>query len=857
MRRLVNLIPWKRRRAERDLGRELRYHLERRVEDLKPSGLSDAEAHRRAVLELGGVAQVQEAVREAWTWRWLDVARQDSRAAVRSLRRRPRLCVACIAILGLAVGVPTATFTLVDALILRPLPFENPDELATVFMGTSEGGPNAGTDVFQAWRSSTDLPEVEGALSDSALVGTDRGAMIRAVARVTPGIFELLGGVRPVQGRLFDASEGRPGTDDRVLLSEQLWRGLYGADPGVVGRRITIDRTPVTVVGVLPSDFRFPDWNTTVWKVDTFEDQSDERPTAYVRFRPEIPRTDTLLTATRVARATNTSYASLEAHARPLATGSRDGYYRRAVPFLSGGVVLLFLVLCANVSSLLLASIVSRGRELATCAALGASRARILRQTVFEATIIGAGGIIVGAGIAGVLVSVSRDVLPETALVRSLNPPSMDLRSLIAASMAGLAAMPIVGLLPSMLGVRATAVGRLELAGRGITETAHTRFARRALLTGQIALSCTLLLGATLLVRSFVRLVDEDRGLDTSRILVVRVELPQVSFGAPGASAIAEDLLAREARAIPGIGLASWSYGTPPGGAATFSGQWTPDHPDAQPVEMTTYMFSVSPEFFPLYGLQVLRGRPFQPSDEGSRVLVSERFARALWGNLDPIGRTFTFGQGRRVVIGLVQDIYYPSLERGRDAPQWYTQFEGVRTVGMLSLRCDGPCPSAGRVTERLVAAHPAVHVAGVDMLDDYYFSELARPRAAAAIAFVMAATTLLAAAAGLFSLLIHTVASRRRELGIRVALGASAPDIRRLVIRAGLAPVIAGILAGLLGGVSLARVLTSLLFDVTMVDPANWVAIVLVLSIAFAAAAWHPTYSAVRIASAKLLRDE
>jgi hypothetical protein len=390
-----------------------------------------------------------------------------------------------------------------------------------------------------------------------------------------------------------------------------------------------------------------------------------------------------------------------------------------------------------------------------------------------------------------------------------------------------------------------------------MTETGRTRFARRALLTSQIALSCTLLLGTTLLVRSFVNLVNEDRGLETSDILVVRVEFPPASFGSPEASALAEDVLAREARSIPGVGLTSWSYGTPPGGAVTFSGQWTPDRPGAEAVEMTTYMFDVAQDFFALYGVRILRGRAFEASGDRSRVLVSERFARALWGDLDPVGRTFTFDQGQLEVIGLVQDIYYPSLDRTRDAPQWYTEFGGPLTVAMLSLGCQGPCPSPAVVTQRLTRAHPGVEIVGVSALEDYYSRELTRPRAAAALAFAFAWTALVAAAAGLFGLLLHAVTTRRRELGIRIALGASAADITRLVIREGLILVLTGISIGVLSAFALSRVLTALLFEVTMADPANWVIVAGVLSLAVVAAAWHPTRSAGRTAPAALLREE
>src|SRR5688572_20399786 len=364
--------------------------------------------------------------------------------------RRARSVEVTFAMFGLAVVLPTTTFTIVDALILRPVTFKDVDQLATVIMGSPRGGPSPTSDVLRAWKASPAFAAVAGARTATALVTTGAGAATRQMAHVTPELFDLLGGVRPIRGRLFDATEGRPGTDDRVLLSEDVWRSLYDADPALVGRAITIDNQPVTVVGILPADFRFPNWNTVVWKADTFEANPSERPSVYVRFAPTIPRADALGVATRAAQSVNASYAKQTAQARSLAGDQLDQYYQRAVPLLSGGVILLFLVLCANVSSLLLTGFTARGREFATRAALGASRGRLVRQAFLESALCGTGGIIAGAAVGWVLVSVSRVVLPQAALLRSLNPLNIDARALILTSIAGLVATFVAGVLPAV-----------------------------------------------------------------------------------------------------------------------------------------------------------------------------------------------------------------------------------------------------------------------------------------------------------------------------------------------------------------------------------------------------------------------
>jgi putative ABC transport system permease protein len=793
---------------------------------------------------------------------WLDAIWHDGRYAVRNLRRRPWGFMAAVFMLGLAIGITAAMFTIVDALILRPVPFKDPDQLATVVMGGQFGGPPPTPAVFKAWRESPAFAAVEGAVWSTALIGSDSGEVTRGIARVTPGVFDLLGGVRPVRGRLFDASEGRPGNDDRVLLSQDLWRALFHSDPALVGRSITIDGKPVVVVGILPSEFRFPQWNTVVWRAANFETPQaaalGARPVVYVRFAANVPRADALRVATTVAREADASEnATRWAQSRSLSAFELDAYYARAVPLLSGGVVLLFLVLCANVSSLLLAGLAARGRELATRTALGASRSRLVRQAFLESVVTGAGGIVAGAGIGWGLVSVARAVLPQAALLHSLNPLNLDARALAVTSIAGLVATLAAGVLPAVIGTRVDAGRSLQLAGRSSTETPRARLARGGLLVCQIALSCTLLLGATLLVRSFIKLVKEDRGLDTSNILIASVMLPSRSFTTPDARNTAARVLAERVRALPGVERSAWSYGTPPDGGINPSGDWISDAPGAPSVNMKVNQFVVDADYFPLYGVPILRGRAFQSFDEAGAVLVSERFARALWPGVDPIGRRFTFKGYKSHVVGLVKEIRFPSLDRTKDAPQLYGQFKGVLNLGMLSVRCAVRCPDPVVVRRQMAAAQPGSDIESVRPLEDRYFAELARPRAAASLAFAFAATALVAVAAGLFSLLSHGVARRRREFGIRMALGASPADVRRLVWHDGMAVTLIGIGIGTVAGLSLARMLASLLFDVTMTDPLSWVIVVGVLTLTIAAASWHPTRTAVRAAPVVLLREE
>jgi predicted permease len=850
-----------RRRVAREMDDELRFHLEMEIQSNIERGFPPTEARRLAYRDLGGVAQTKEAIRDV-RMTWVDSLWQDVRCACRSLRRRPGATVAAVAMLALGIGITTAMFTIVDALILRPVPFRDPNQLAFVWMRSARGGrTTVAPAVLHAWQKSPALAGAESAVPDTALVQVDGTVVARGIARVTPGLFDLLGGVRPIRGRLFDASEVRAGINDRVLLSEDIWRSLYHADPAIVGRAVSIDGKPLVVVGVLPSDFRFPSWNTVIWRAVDFGalpgSAANERPKAYVRFAPNVPRADALRIATEAARGADRTNAQRWAQAEPLAGLVLDPYYQRAVPLLSGGVILVFLVLCANVSSLLLARLTARRREFSMRSAIGASRGRLIRQAFVESCVLGVLGVVAGIGIGWALVSLSRTFLPEAFLLRTLNPLNIDLRSLAVTSVSGVVATLAAGLLPAWVGTRLAPDTSLRVTDRGGTETRGARAATHALLIGELALACTLLVGATLLVRSFINLANAERGLDVRGVLVSTMSLSPPAFPNQPSRAMAARSIEEQVGRLPGVRHVAWSYGLPPDGGAISFGDWRSDAPGTPMVHMDVDRYSVGPEFFALYGIPLLRGRTFEPADREGAVVVGERLARALWPGVDPIGRSFSFLEARFHVIGLVKEIHHPSLDATLDRPEFYEPFDGVGSYTMMSIRCGPVCPNAALVRQRIVAAHPAVQVVDVQALEDVYFEQLARPRAAAALGFAFAGVAVLAAAGGLFSVLSYAVGRRKREFGIRTALGASPGQIRRLVLRDGLMVALTGILIGTVTAWSLGRALMSLEYGVTITDPLTWTVVLGLLGFTTVAASWRPARQAMRADPVLLLREE
>jgi len=854
-----------RRRVGRELDEELAFHVEMEVEANTARGMSPADARRAALRDFGGVVQTQEAVRDVRVLS-IESVWQDIQHAVRVLAARPGFAMAVVGMLALAVGLTTAMFTVVDALILRPVPFKDPEQLASVYMGNERGGSTTvAPAVLHAWRDSSAFAGAESAFPDVALVEAGGSIVTRGVARVTPGIFDLLGNVTPVRGRLFDIRDARDGAGERVLISEDLWRSLYRADAGIVGRQVVIDGEPATVLGVLPADFRFPSWDTVIWKPIDFDalpaGRADERARAYVRFVPDIPEADALRIATDVAHAADATTAKLVPRVQPLAGLVLDAYYARAVPLLAGGVILVFFVLCANVCSLLLARLTARRREFSMRAALGASRGRLMRQALVESGVVGALGIVMGIGIAWVLVSLARAFLPEAFLLRTLNPLNIDARALAITSVAGVAGTLAAGLLPAWMATRVGAGESLRVVDRGATESRAQRAVTRGLLITEIALAFTLLVGATLLMRSFVNLAMTERGLNTDGVITAWLSLPPTAFPDPAARESLARLVEDEIRAVPAVHQVAWSFGTPPRGGGFTWGDWVSDAPDTPTLNLTVEHYDVGPEFFALYDIPILRGRTFEPQDTNQAVVVGERLARAFWPDLDPLGRTFRRDDRQFHVVGVAREIHHPSLEARFDLPEFYQPFAGIGSAGarsmMMSIRCGDPCPNPALVRQRLTTAHPAIRVHEVRSLDAVYFEQLARPRAAAALGFTIAAIATLAAAGGLFGVLSYAVGRRRREFGIRAALGASPTQIRQAVVREGALVAIAGVAIGVAAAAALGRALASLQYGVTAADPVSWLLVIGVIVCTIAIASWRPARVAMRLDPLVALRED
>jgi putative ABC transport system permease protein len=809
-------------------------------------------------------------------WRGTSMALiEDFRRAIRRLRSNRASLVLSIGMLALAIGVSTAMFTVLDALVLHPVPFHDAARLTRLVITTEKrylnGSPPA---AIRAWRGSGAFAAVEGAVqSPVAFEGAD-GVFTQGGGRLTPGLLGLLG-VRPILGRGFVEGEGRPGTSDHLLLSEELWTTKFNRDPSIVGRTVRVSGVTTEIIGVMPAGFRFPYANTRAWRPIDFDappvlgpvERSDAM--AFARLKSDVPPADALRQADGALRAALALPPDQHTAFRGIAAGMVDAYSRQAVMALSFGVGLVFLVLSANAMNLMLTRFAARHREFGVCSALGASRSRLIREAMAETILIGL--LAAGLGLLGArwLVTLAIAYLPDVLLRRTLTPVAISWRALVATSVLALLAAAIAGLAPAWLATRIDAADALRTVVRSGSDRPSQRRLARVLLIGEIALAAALLAGAAQLARTFVNLVSADRGLNSEGIITGWIALPRFAFTDKASRLSFAAALEDRLKQLPGVSDVSLSGGVPPEGGNIYFGPFRSGRPGGADVrEVTAY--GVTPRFFDLFGIRLLRGHTFTTPAPDSDVILGEQLAKLLFPDGDDVGRSFTIDgfEAPYRVVGVVREIRTPSFDPRSDSPEMYQPLllakDGRVEASALgsgqinvALRCGTACPGIDAIKKSIRDLSALAEVVSMGPLEDAYLKGFARPRAAAALAGSFALVALLASAGGLFSVLNAAVARRRREFGIRVALGIEPARLTRLVLADALRLAAIGLAFGIGGAWLLGRALSSLTYGVSPADPASWAAVLGSLTLATVLAAWRPGRQAARVDPAELLRAE
>ena len=787
--------------------------------------------------------------------------RDDCRQAARRLTSQPGIALLCVVLLALATGLSTAMFSVADALLLRPAPFREADRLVRQTLFRPEPA------VMAEWRASGLFEGVEAVRLAPFRLEPETGGPWNG-AWVTPGIFDLLG-VRPLLGRVITAPA--PTGIPEVMLSEAVWSASFGRDPAVLGKRIRVGGTPAVVVGIVPADFRFPEPATQGWASFAPVAGASGPVTIVGRLRAGIPVADAESRAADIVRRVGyipRNYRSFTGAPPFQRVGDTPlgEVVTQALWALFAGVALVFVVLCANVNSLLFARIGARRRDFGVCAALGAARARLIRQSLIEHVLIGFAGSGAGVALAWLLTS----QVPEAFVGRTLNPIDIDPRALIAASAIGVVSVVFSGVLPAWLGTRPDPMASLKRSGQPATETPRSRTAAGALVVVETALACSLLVGSAFLVQSFRNLVHADRGFEMEGVTHVRLDLESIGqVPATPPSREQRDSLLRNLEASRGGALdaVQSAFAAMPGVRAIAVSQELPPDTgggrgnvrrteDSDWIESDGYR--VGPSFFTLYGIRILKGRGFQPGDTNSDVVIGERLADLLWPGQDPIGRMFAIGRSqRRRVIGVASEIRLPTLDASLDRPEFYTPIERHADDVYVSVRCEESCPDEPTMRSLVTAVHPGLGIRLLASRENRYLEHLRLPRATAQVGGLFAVVAVFTAAGGLFSLLTYAVGRRRREFGIRTALGASPRQMARLVMRDGLGVAAAGLVAGTIGGWFVVKSLAAFHYGVRSNDPLIWSGVIAAIVVVSIAAAWRPALSAMRVDPVRLLREE
>ena len=799
----------------------------------------------------------------------------DLRRATRRLRSNVGTIALTAGMLAVAIGVTAAMFTVLDALVLHPVPFHDAANLTTVVVTKGEsylqGVPRP---LFRALRTSGAFAAVEGAIQSPVILDNGQELVSHGGARITPGMLTMLG-VKPVLGRGFVEGEGRAGTDDRIILSETLWHKMFNRDPAVIGKRIRVSGVSTEIVGVLPADFRFPYARVVAWRPIDFDASAPEseraQPMTYGRIAPGLPRADAERTATAAGRATGVMPDESRFMFRPIAAGMVDNYSRRSITVLAAAVILVFLVLCANAMNLMLTRFSERQREFGMCSALGASRGRLLREALFETLLLGLVAAVIGLLLANTLIQLVTHYLPDAFLSRTLTPVALSWRAVLVTSSLSFIAAAIAGVVPAWMATKVDALESLRLAGRAGTEVPARRRLAQGLLIAEVALATTLLGGAGLLVRTFVNLAKADRGLNSEGVITGWISLPSFSFKDRASRLTFAGELEGRLRALPGVQSASLSGGIPPTHGNIYFGAVQSDAPGARPIDAGEIMaYSVSSQFFELFDIRLLAGRTFSQVSSPDDLILGERLARMLWPDGDAVGRSFQI-EGRKTwyrVIGVAREIRNPLLDPRQDSVEIYHPLVVDRNGSaeasafasgnvFLALRCGDACPGIPLIAQAIRSVSPEVEIATLGPMDEEYREALARPRAAAALGLVFGVVALLAAAGGLFGVLSAAVARRQREFGIRVALGLPPVLLARLVVVDALKLAVAGVGAGLFGAWMLGRGLAALTYEVSAADPQSLAGVCAALTLSIVVASWRPALRAARVDPVSLLRED
>jgi predicted permease len=876
-----------RRQADQELDDELRDHLERKTDEYVSHGMTQKEASRRARIDLGGIEQTKEKCRDTRRVNWIQDFVEDLHFGLRMLRKAPGFTAVALLTLALGIGANTAVFSVVNAVLLRPLAYQKPNQLyliQVVWSQMSKFYPMipANFSGYQIWRkqchSFEDISIAEDASAD--LTGSGEPVEIHGV-RGSANLFALLG-VTPALGRDFLPIEDESGRGRVVVLTNRFWRGYFRSDATVIGRAITLDGVPFTVVGVLPASFHFPaqlgQLTSFGREIDFFEPlngpKDEDRDlvgefdfAALGRLRAGV-KPDQALAELNVIQAQISEEVSktdtgvdLKAAIIPLES-EVVGAARRGLILLLAAVGVVVLIVCVNLANMMLSRIPARMREAAIRMALGATRWQLFRRMLTESLLLGVlgGALGVWLGSLGVvwLVQTAPPGLPR------LDEVHMDSRVLWFAVALSLLTSILSGILPAWRASKGDVQEALKTGGAGAGESQGSRRLREALIGIEVGMSTALLIVAGLLTSSLLHLLRVNPGFATEKVLTVDVDLPPQRYSETAVRLHFYNALLDLLRGLPGVHASGWVSRLPLEGETSVSGL---DVPPGGPFHFPANFRVASLDYFAAVGMRLLHGRIFSESDRGRKVVVvSESAAQRFWPGQNPIGRTcLTFWGGKEEdeVIGVVSDVRTVKLDAAPVmmvyVPDWFggKNLRAPQSAGIVVRTYGDERSVEASVREAVHTEDSEVPIVAMRSMAEIVSDSVAPRRFQMLLALLFAGSALFLASLGIYGVIAYSIEQRRPELGIRSALGAQVSDLHRMVLRQGMSPVMAGLVAGLSISLVIGRLMKSLLFSVKATDPLTMGTVAFLVTIVALLACFIPARRASRVHPMVALRYE
>lgn len=863
---------------------EIEHHLEERIDELVAEGLAPAAARQEALRAFGDIDRLRQQLlemdgrteRRTVMLRMLDDLAQDVRYGLRGIRLNPGIALGVILTLAIGIGANAAMFSVVDALMLRPLPYEEPEQLAELFMVTPPnefGRPNIPYEVARGWQESQERPVMLHARATALYTGGIEPRMI-PVQPVTPEFSDIFG-VAPVLGRSFEPSDAAPSAPDIVLLDYEFWQTDFGGARDVLGSTVALNGIEHTVIGVMPKGFRFPTYSTTEGWVPFRSDGSMLGRSAqgsYIEALMRVPATELATVGAEAAARGRALFQQTDPASetrlrlQPLAEGrGGNADTRQAMLLLSGAVVLILLVAGVNMVSLLLARGSARSNEMAVRMALGAARGRIVRQIGTEAVLLALLGGVAAVAVAVVVLRALQGIMPGSITFWSPYAFAIEQRTLIFTFAVALASGLLFGLVPAFSATDWARTTDGAALTRYATRTRGRRRLRRGLVIVEIAFSVMLLITASLLINSFARLMSVDPGMELENMAVLQFDVSGSRY--PEAAARGAYLRRLEERiaAVPGVESATLTGGLPPNTSFSFGlaleAEGSP--PKALDNEMLLPFTTVGPAFFDVTGARLLEGRPFTRTDSYENVIVDPDLARHLWPEGTAVGRRFRLdAEGDWLtVVGVAGDLRLlgPDERRGGFAIlRPIGSYDDIGGYLALAIRTRGdPRPVLGAIRAAVREIDPSQPIQDLVPATTYYAQAVDLPKFLAVLMGILAALALTLAAVGVHGVLAFGVAQRRHELGVRIVLGARAVALGRIVVGEGLVLAVIGIVLGIAGALLSTRIVQGVLYGIGAVDlPTFAVAVASVLVVVAVATLW-PAARAARLDPGEVLRAQ